>query len=162
MLAGALVVRLLAAFIIERRRGHRVAVRVGGLDWPVAGLLVVAALSLIGVQHFGVAAREFRTVIVAGVVAYTAVRQAPERADNGFDPWPVVWGIGLGAAVVAVWGIVQAVSGVGLIDAEGVWRVRGPYGSPNNLALYLAHALPILLAVAAFGEDGASGRWPAC
>ena len=153
MLAGALAVRLLAAFIIERKQGKGIAVRIRGLDWPVAGLLAVSALSLITAQHFGVAAREFRTVIVAGVLAYTAIRMTPARVNGRFDPWPVVWGIGLGAAVVAVWGIVQAVSGVGLIDAEGVWRVRGPYGSPNNLALYVAHALPILLAVAAFGEE---------
>ncbi len=65
----------------------------------------------------------------------------------------MVWGIGLGAAVVAGWGLVQAVGGVGLIGAEGVWRVRGPFGSPNNLALYLGHALPIMLAVAAFSRQ---------
>lgn len=154
LLAGALVVRLLADTLLRRRRGelHNRSFNVRGLDWPVLALLVVAALSLIAVQNFGVAAREFRTVIVAGVLAYTVVRAAPARSDGRFDPWPVIWGIGAGAAVVALLGISQAISGVGLIDAEGVWRVRGPYGSPNNLALYVAHALPVALALAAFGE----------
>ena len=154
LLAGALVVRLLADILLRRWRGQSLTMKfnVRGLDWPVLALLMVAALSLIAAQNFGVAAREFRTVIAAGVLAYSEVRVAPTRADGRFDPWPVVWGIGVGATVVAVWGITQAVSGVGLIDAEGVWRVRGPYGSPNNLALYVAHALPIMLAVAAFGE----------
>jgi O-antigen ligase len=41
-----------------------------------------------------------------------------------------------------------------LIQAEGVWRVRGFYGSPNNLALYLERALPVLLAMAWQGQRG--------
>jgi hypothetical protein len=134
------------------------------LDWPVLALLGVAVLSLAAAGNLGVALRELRTVIVTGVLAYWLVRLAPAGRDGRFDPWPVVWGIGLGAAVVAGWGVYQAVGGVGLIDAEGVWRVRGPFGSPNNLALYLDHALPILLAVAVFGVSLgrrlAARRWP--
>ena len=65
----------------------------------------------------------------------------------------MVWGLGLGAAVVAGWGIFQAVTGAQLIAAEGVLRVRGPYGSPNNLALYLDHVLPILLAIALLADQ---------
>jgi putative inorganic carbon (HCO3(-)) transporter len=45
-----------------------------------------------------------------------------------------------------------------------VWRVRGLYGSPNNLALYLERALPVLLAVAWRGFDARASRarreWP--
>lgn len=121
------------------------------LDWPVLALLAAAVLSLAAADIVGVALRELRTVIVAGMLAYGVVRLAPAGKDGRFDPWPVVWGIAVGAAVVAAWGVYQAVGGVGLIGAEGVWRVRGPYGSPNNLALYLGHTLPILLAVAVFG-----------
>lgn len=123
------------------------------LDWPVLALLAVAVVSLTAAGNLGVALRELRTVIVAGALAYWLVRLAPAGGDGRFDPWPVVWGLGIGAAVVAGWGIVQAVGGVGLIDAEGVWRVRGPFGSPNNLALYLGHVLPVLLAVAVFGVN---------
>ena len=123
------------------------------LDWPVLALLAVALASLAAADNLGVALRELRTVIVTGALGYGLVRLAPADAAGRFDPWPVVWGIGLGAAVVAGWGLVQAVDGVGLIGAEGVWRVRGPFGSPNNLALYLGHALPIMLAVATFGRD---------
>jgi O-antigen ligase len=119
----------------------------------VLALLAVAVVSLAAAGNLGVALRELRTVIVAGVLAYWLVRLAPVSRDGRFDPWPIVWGIGIGAATVAGWGVYQAVGGVGLIDAEGVWRVRGPFGSPNNLALYLGHALPILLAVAVFGVD---------
>lgn len=124
------------------------------LDWGVAALLAVAALSVLAAQNLGVASHELRTVIVSGVLAYGVLRLAPPlTAGRGFDVWPAVWGIGLGAGLVAGWGLSQALTGSGLITAEGVLRVRGPYGSPNNLALYLSHALPILLAVAALAND---------
>jgi len=129
---------------------------------PVESAIIIAVHSLRGgvgcssmAVNLGVALRELRTVIVAGVLAYWLVRLTPAGRDGRFDPWPLVWGLGIGAAVVAGWGIAQAVGGVGLIGAEGVWRVRGPYGSPNNLALYLGHVLPILLALTLFGES----RW---
>lgn len=160
LLAAALAARL-ASEAAAGGRGRRweavratlPPLRLSGLDWPVLALLATALVSLVAADHLGVALRELRTVIVTGVLAYGLVRLAPADGQERFDPWPLVWGIGLGAAAVAGWGLVQAVGGVGLIGAEGVWRVRGPFGSPNNLALYLGHALPIMLAVAAFGRD---------
>lgn len=165
LLAAALATRLALDLVFQRyvktsshdaspdpgRSGP--SLRLMTLDWPVLALLAAAVLSLAAADHLGVALHELRTVIVAGVLAYWLVRLAPAGADGRFDPWPVVWGIGLGAAAVASWGIYQAVGGVDLIGAEGVWRVRGPYGSPNNLALYLGHSLPIVLAVALFGAS---------
>ncbi len=159
LLAGAMAARWLVEMAAGSAAAHRPARASSpgwaALDWPVLALLAVAVLSLAAADNLGVAIRELRTVIVAGVLAYWLVRLAPAGRDGRFDPWPVVWGLGLGAAVVAGWGVYQAAAGEGLIAAEGVWRVRGPYGSPNNLALYLGHALPILLAVAAFGRSRA-------
>jgi len=150
-LAGSVVAHRPAQ---AKRAAHIPArARLTTLDWPVLALLAVAIVSLAAADNLGVALRELRTVIVAGVLAYWLVRLTPAGGDGRFDPWPLVWGLGIGAAAVASWGITQAVGGVGLIGAEGVWRVRGPYGSPNNLALYLGHVLPILLAVAAFGVN---------
>lgn len=126
------------------------------LDLPVVALVAVAAASLVVAQQRGVAIHEFRTVIVAGALAYALVRLvSPTRNEEVAWLWPTIWGIGLGAAVVAAWGIGQAITGQGLITAEGVARVRGPYGSPNNLALYLGHALPIFLAMAALPVERA-------
>lgn len=130
------------------------------LDWPVAALLAVSAVSLLVAAQRGVAIHEFRTVVVAGVLAYALVRlAAPLIDDPETELWPAVWGIGLGGVVVAVWGIAQALTGAGLITAEGVARVRGPYGSPNNLALYLSHSLPLLLATAALAVRRDKRRW---
>jgi hypothetical protein len=136
--------------------GHRVRgpIRLLPLDWPILALPVVSVVSLFGAQEVGVALHELRTVILTGMLAYGLVRLSPATASNGqVDPWPVAWGLGLGAAVVAGWGIVQAATGSHVIAAEGVVRVRGPYGSPNNLALYLDHVLPILVAVALFARQ---------
>ncbi|MEJ2735339.1 MAG: O-antigen ligase family protein [Anaerolineae bacterium] len=36
----------------------------------------------------------------------------------------------------------------------GVWRVRGFYGSPNNLALYLGKLFPVAVALVAWGRHG--------
>jgi O-antigen ligase len=54
-------------------------------------------------------------------------------------------------------GVGQAVLGRDLITAEGVWRVRGLYGSPNNLALYLGRIFPLSIAVAAWWSESKEG-----
>ncbi len=87
LLVGALVVRAAGRHVAASpaRPSHwRLRFNVRGLDWPVLALLVVAALSLITAQNFGVAAREFRTVIVAGVLTYAAVRLAPATRGWAF------------------------------------------------------------------------------
>lgn len=138
-------------YYVNSKRPPLFTWRPHALDWPVLALLLAALLSLPAVQERGVALHELRTVILAGALAYALVRAAPANAAGYFDPWPLFWGSVLGAVVVAGWGLVQLLAGVDLIGAEGVWRVRGPYGSPNNLALYLDHAWPLALAVALFG-----------
>jgi O-antigen ligase len=62
----------------------------------------------------------------------------------------LISGFAAGATVVAFIALGQFLSGTMLIEAEGVQRVRGFYGSPNNLALYLERALAISVALALF------------
>ncbi|MBN1580060.1 MAG: O-antigen ligase family protein, partial [Anaerolineae bacterium] len=64
----------------------------------------------------------------------------------------VIEGWLLGAVTASAIGIVQMAIGRNLISAEGISRVRGVYGSPNNLALYLERALPVLVAFAWLGR----------
>jgi len=109
---------------------------------------------------------EWRTVIVEPAVFFLFLRAWAR-------PWPalrqVLQGLVGGAAVAALGGLVGmalsqlAASGMtvdsGLataVAAEGVLRARGPYGSPNNLALWLGRALP--LAVATAFDSGTVGR----
>ena len=114
-------------------------------DAPIAALLVVALASTLAADRFGVANREFRIVFVDGALIYFLA----SRAGN---VRPAMWGWLLGSAFVASWGLWQAATGHGVITAEGVFRVRGPYGSPNNLALYLERGLMLMLTMLILGE----------
>ncbi len=121
------------------------------LDWGVVALVVVGAASLLWAEHVRVAAREFRTVILESAVFYGLLRltiRERRAAWRMADAWL------LGAGLIALIGVGQWLLGRDLITAEGVARVRGFYGSPNNLALYLGRAFPLAVAVAAWGGAG--------
>jgi len=125
------------------------------LDWGVLALVVVGALSLLWAEHGREAAREFRTVVLGSAIFYGLLRaMLRERRET----WRLVDAWVLGGALIAVIGLAQWVFGQNVIMAEGVSRVRGFYGSPNNLALYLGKAFPLVVAVAAWGQRG-KRRW---
>jgi len=117
------------------------------LDWSVLGLLVVGLASLLWAEHGRVAAREFRTVLLEGAAYYGLLRVTASRRRSA---WCVVDAWMVGGVLIGLVGLWQWVSGQNLVTAEGVWRVRGFYGSPNNLALYLGRLLPLGVAVAAW------------
>jgi len=119
------------------------------LDWGMVALGVVSLLSLFVTQEKRVALREFRTIVFEPLLFYLLLRAT---LKDGERLWWVVDGWALSGLLIALWGLLQFASGQEVITAEGVWRVRGPYGSPNNLALMLGRQLPLLIAVAAFSR----------
>lgn len=125
-------------------RGHGQA-RACALDLGMAALLVIALLAVDVAEYRAVAVREFRVVFLESALFYALIRWSikSERAWRR-----LVEGWLLGTLIVAVVGLSQWATGQNLITADGVSRVRGFYGSPNNLALYLTRALPVLLAAA--------------
>ncbi len=125
------------------------------LDWGMAALLLLAALSLLWSEHAHEAMREFRTVILGAVLFYGLLRLSARDAKG---IWRIADAWILGSAAIAAVALVQWLFGRNLITAEGVSRVRGFYGSPNNLALYLGRALPLALAIGLWGE-GKRRRW---
>jgi O-antigen ligase len=130
-----------------------------GLDLGVLALLALGACSLLWAEHQRVALREFRTVILEAVIFYALLR-AMVRKER--EAWLVADAWVLGGALIALIGVVQWVAGQNLITADDIWRVRGFYGSPNNLALYLGRVFPLTVAVAAFaGFDtrASQGTW---
>jgi O-antigen ligase len=122
------------------------------LDWGMVALGLVSLLSLFVAQGKRVALREFRTVVFEPLLFYLLLRATLRDRQR---LWHVADGWIFSGLVIAIWGLAQFASGRGIITAEGVWRVRGPYGSPNNLALMLGRQLPLLIAVAAFSRS----RW---
>ena len=129
----------------------RGGVRLTSLDWGIVALVGVAALSLFWSEHLREAAREFRTVVLEAGIFYGLLRA---MVRDRRDLWRVADAWVLGGVLIAAIGLFQWASGQNLITAEGVWRVRGFYGSPNNLALYLGRLLPVGLAIAAWGTAG--------
>jgi len=132
--------------------------RLNLLDWGVVALVAVALLSLLWAEHRRVALREFRTVILEAAVYYSLLRamlptgQRTEGEERRL--WRVVDAWVLGGVLISLVGVVQAVSSQNLITADGLSRVRGFYGSPNNLALYLGRIFPLALAILAWGQKG--------
>ena len=122
------------------------------LDWGVIALVALSALSLAWAPNFGVASREFRVVILESALFYGLLRVA--RLDAA-QRWRVVDAWLLGALAVSLIGLAQFAITGNVITAEGVRRVRGVYGSPNNLALFLERAVPMLAA----GILWPVGRW---
>ncbi|MFH1927399.1 MAG: O-antigen ligase family protein [Chloroflexota bacterium] len=136
------------------RSGIRVTVAemVAGLDLmdkAVLFFLVVSLLSLATSANLRVSLRELRTVVLEPVVFYLLIR------DGHMGRRKLLW---LGDAFVAV-GLVLSLHGLyqyaftdDVIVAEGVRRVRGIYGSPNNMGLLLGRLLPVAVAMAWTGR----------
>lgn len=106
------------------------------------------------------ALREFRTAVAEPALLYLLLRIT--GADRRL--WRQLVGVFFASSVgVALYALVRYPSPAGVIEAEGVRRARGFFGSPNNLALYLERMLPLGISVATEAGDDVSGsgkkRW---
>lgn len=118
-------------------------------DLAVLFLALTATVSTLFAEYTRVALRELRVVIVEPILFYLMLRTSKL---GGKDAWSVADAFVAGAGAVALIGLAQYALGINVITAEqGFRRLRSVYGSPNNAALYLGRALPVLLAVAQFG-----------
>ena len=131
--------------------------RLHSTDWAAIILVLLALLATLVAQNFTVSLREWRTVIVESIIFYFLVRLGLDynpripHSTSRIPPW--VWRLidafVAGAALQATIALYLYFFTDRSIDAEGVHRALGlGYGSPNNLALVLDRAWPILLAVA--------------
>ncbi|MBI3286745.1 MAG: O-antigen ligase family protein [Chloroflexi bacterium] len=123
------------------------------LDAAVIFFSIAAVFSLPIAENFGVAAREFRVVILEPILFYWMVRSVP-RANHRRLLDALIWA---GVAVSCV-GLYQYFVSGDVITAEGVRRIKAFYGSPNNLALFLVRVAPVALAFA-LGSSGMRRRW---
>jgi O-antigen ligase len=118
------------------------------LDWACLSLVLVSALSLGVSENRSVSVREFRVVILEPAMLYVMLRtwRWERRALRR-----LAWCLVIAGVSVSLVGLCQYVTGVDVIVAEGVRRVRAVYGSPNNLSLFLGRVIPLALAAAAAG-----------
>ena len=131
-------------------------------DLLALALVILAFLATLAADNFAVSLREWRVVVVESVLFYFLVRQG---LDFGPNPTPKRWGWRLidvfvaGATLQAVAALYFYFFTDQTIDAEGVRRALGlAGGSPNNLALILDRAWPLLLAVAVLSPTSRR-RW---
>jgi len=125
------------------------------LAWLLAALIAWALVSVFAAEHFTVALREWRTVFLsAGLFAMLLAVTFRASASPRDDLWLIMASWVTGGAVAAAIGLAQYLAGAMLISAEGVYRIRAFYGSPNNLALYLERTFLAALAWAAFFPAG--------
>ena len=122
------------------------------LDWSVLGLTVIALFSALQADFRVEAFREWRLVIVEPALLYVMLRTLPAlQRDRACELSPLLSAFLLGAATVAGIGLVNYVRGDVIAAEFGLPRIKSVFGSPNNDALFLERALPLLLAGAALG-----------
>jgi O-antigen ligase len=118
------------------------------LDWSLIGLVLVAGLSASQADFKVEALRELRMVFVEPLIVYLILRSLKPDAKL---IWRVADGFVLGAVAIALIGLFNYARGNVFPAEYGFPRIRSVYGSPNNDALYLSRAFPLLLAVTLFG-----------
>jgi O-antigen ligase len=119
-------------------------------DLAVLFFVFVGILSVKIAANFGVANREFRVIVMEPALLYGLIRAAKLTRR---DLWRLVDAFVLSALVVSLIGLYQYFLTDYVIIGEGVRRILAVYGSPNNLALYLDRALPLVIALALFAKE---------
>ena len=126
--------------------------RLSSLDFAVTFFVAVAAASLLWAENREVATREFRAVVLEPALFYLLVRSTLAREEHRRLAWRLADALVLAAVAASLIGLYQYTMG-DVVVVEGVRRVRGVYGSPNNLGLFLGRVVPILAAVVLFGRS---------
>jgi len=151
---GLLVVAFHALLVVWSGREGRTVVG----KWTLLILTAICLWAAIGAalsDHVEIAQREWRTVFLVAVAIGAGLLLLFRYSDN--IQREVAWVVGgwlAGATAFALLGLLLYPNEQVIIPAEGVQRLRGFYGSPNNLALYLGRTLAVSLALALFARVG--------
>ena len=130
-------------------------VRLATCDLAIIFFVLVGLLSVAVATNFGVANREFRVIVLEPALLYGLIRA------GGFarrDLWRLANAFILSALAISLIGLWQYFFSDYVIIGEGVRRILAVYGSPNNLALYLDRALPLLVVLVLFGSGRPRAR----
>ncbi len=147
--AAAWALRALAAWGRSRQSAIHLPTRAfwhafTPLDYGVAALLLLGALSLAWAEQRGAALTELRTLLLEPALFYLILRTA---ARDRRSLLRLVDALVIAGIVVAVIGLYQFANGQAVVTAEGgARRLASVYGSPNNVGLFLGRCIPFLLA----------------
>lgn len=121
------------------------------INLVLGALIGWALVSALSADQIIIALREWRVVFLyAGLFVLILAYTIHTSFTPALDRWILVSAWLLGGTTVALIGLGQYIVGSNLITAEGVYRIRALYGSPNNLALYLERTVAVTLAFALF------------
>ena len=129
-------------------------VRVGDpVSLGIAGLFVlVGVVSLTSSADKHQSLQSLRTIVAEPVLLYVLIVGQLRRRSEVVALAVALILAGVAISLVGGW---QYLTNERIITAEaGLRRIRGFYGSPNNLALFLGRALPLALAFALFWQRG--------
>lgn len=115
-------------------------------------IVSLALVSTFAASQRDVALREWRTIFVAGAGFALLLHAGYSYNHSRRFVATLIGGWLGGATIISILAIWQYLSGEMIIQAEGLERVRGLYGSPNNLALYLDRTTAMTLALVLFGR----------
>lgn len=152
---GGLALVAARAWVSEPRAGmsqSRGVMR--GVTISLLCLTAVALIASVDAQFRAEALREWRTVYLAGflfLIALIALLRHSAHLAEDVAILVTMW-IG-GAVAISLFGYYAYVQGVSVTDVEGVRRIRGLYGSPNNLALYLERTVLVSLALSLYSTS---------
>jgi O-antigen ligase len=139
--------------LLSREEGEAMLPSVqGGFSLLDGAVLALVALSLgtsLVAEYQRVALREFRVVVLEPAFLYLLLRRWLTDRGKLLTAMDALW---ISAVGVALFALLRYPHPEGVIAAEGVRRARAFYGSPNNLALYLARMLPVGVAMAWAGS----------
>lgn len=114
------------------------------LDYGVAALVLLGAVSLAWAGQRGAALTELRTLLIEPALFYLILRTS---ARDRFTLLRLVDALVIAGVLIAVIGLYQYANGEAVVAAEdGALRLASVYGSPNNVGLFLGRCLPFLLA----------------
>jgi O-antigen ligase len=152
---GTLLVALVLA-LPALARDWRAWARPRPADGAVGLVVGLGLLALALHPGPGESPRAFRLVLLEPALYYVLASRLLPGRDGALR---LAAALIAGGVATSLLGFVQLATSEGTIEAEGVERIRGPYGSPNNLGLYLDRVLPLALALAltrpcAAGGDG--------
>lgn len=117
-------------------------------DVGMVGLVAAGLISAALAEYQRVAWREVRLCLLEPAMLYYLLRSTNDRQTTQL----VVPALLAGGAVTALYALLRYPVAAGVIEAEGVRRARGLYGSPNNLALMAERLAPLAIAGALWGQ----------
>lgn len=123
--------------------------RVRWLDLAVGLFVLLGLVATVAAEYQRVAWREWRLIVLEPALLYGLLRLGGHKK---VAPLAVIDALWIGAVATALYALAIYPLPSGVIEAEGVRRAHGFYGSPNNLALYLERILPLGVAFGLWGQ----------